>query len=116
MQSSTDTTRQPTLAQNIAGEDLVVGEFIAILNDTCEYPSFLWDRCAVTLPASEPVRVRFASSRAGKPIKIAAVCLPFVYGKSPDGTLEIIDLRRSQVVRLDQSCALEIRNQLRRKK
>jgi hypothetical protein len=116
MQTSTDTTRQPTLAQNIAGEDLVVGEYIAILNDTYEYPSFLWDRCAVTLPASEPVRVRYASSRAGKPIKIAAICLPFVYGKNPDGAMEIIDLRRAQIVRLDQACARDIRDQLRSKK
>lgn len=98
----------PTLAQGVAGEDLKVGEFISLLWTTSQYLSYLWDQGTRLLSPDEVVRVRYIPSSTGHPHKVVGVCLPFVYVKSSNDQIEVIDLRLSQVVRLDQDCAKEV--------
>ncbi|TWT72866.1 hypothetical protein [Allorhodopirellula solitaria] len=92
-----------TVAARIAGEDIAAGDYVTILSETLEIPSFLWNCSEFSLPPDEPVRSRFLSRASGNPNKVVAVCLPFVYVKSPAGTLSAFDTRRQELVRLDRT-------------
>lgn len=89
-----------TVAARIAGEDIKRGDYVTVLNETFELPSFLWCCTNSTLPPDEPVRSRYMSREAGQPFKVITVCLPFVYAKRPTGNLYTFDTRRHQLVRL----------------
>ena len=109
MRTTSEPLMQPSLAQCVAGEDLQIGEYITCLTTTGEYLSCLWDTCGHTLPPDEVVRVRYIPPRAGQPLKIVGICLPFVYVQGAKiKTVEVLDLRMTQVVRLDRECAKEI--------
>ncbi len=99
---------QPSLAQCVAGEDLQLGEFISILTTTTEFLSHLWDHCDRSLAPEDVVRVRYIPARAGQPLKIVAICLPFVYVQGVNKKVEVLDLRLTQVVRLNRECAKEV--------
>jgi hypothetical protein len=90
------------VSARVAGEDLQPGDYISILAEIIELPSFLW--CCPDSPLSpdEPVRIRLIPDEAGQPLKVFAVCLPFVYAKQPAGETATLDTRRQQLVRLDR--------------
>jgi hypothetical protein len=94
-----------TAAARVAGEDLDCGDYISLLNETVGLPSFLWNSCGATLPAHELVRLTMIPANAGQPLKVIAVCLPFVYTKTPGGEVATIDTRRTQLVRLNRQSA-----------
>jgi hypothetical protein len=104
---------ETTTAATVAGEDLACGDYVSLLNETVEFPSFLWNCCDSTLSPHELVRLKVIPSRAGQPLKVMAICLPFVYTKTPAGEMTTLDIRRVQLVRLDRSCAKSIWKQLR---
>jgi hypothetical protein len=101
MKTKTQPKSHTTVAARIAGEDIKRGDYVTVLNDIFELPSFLWCCSSSTLPPDEPVRSRYMAREAGQPFKVIAVCLPFVYAKRPPGKLHTIDTRRQQLVRLD---------------
>lgn len=92
--------QQTLLSAMVAPEDLGCGDFVAVLHEIVELPSFYW-RDSAPAERHEPVRMRVLPSASGTPLKIKAICLPFVFVKSPLGQGETIDIRRSQLVRLD---------------
>ncbi|MEM8678667.1 MAG: hypothetical protein AAGF97_04835 [Planctomycetota bacterium] len=92
------------VAATISGEDLVPGDFVAVLRRSYEFPSFLWDGCGTTLRPEETVRLQFIPEEAGKPLKVTVVCLPFVYVERADRELKVLDTRQVQLVRLDAKC------------
>jgi hypothetical protein len=96
---------QPTLAETVQAEDLACGDYVALLSETVEFPSFFWDCCGAALSPHELVRLKIVPAGAGIPLKVLAICLPFVYAKTPSGTIQIIDLRKAQLIRLDRDCA-----------
>ena len=49
---------EPTAAATVAGEDLACGDYVALLNETVDFPSFLWDACGASLSPHELVRLR----------------------------------------------------------
>lgn len=102
------TQLETTVAATVAGEDVSCGDFVALLNVTCEIPSYFWNACDSLLPPSELVRLRIFPSDAGVPLKVLAVCLPFVYAKTARGETKTIDLRRTQIVRLDRASAKQV--------
>lgn len=100
-QSSAEPT---TMAATAAPEDLKRGDYVSILNEVVEFPTCCW----LELPmraAEEPVRVRFMSLDAGVPLKVQAVCLPFVFVRHPNGRLETLDVRRLQLARVGRGYA-----------
>ncbi|QDT04977.1 hypothetical protein K227x_33750 [Rubripirellula lacrimiformis] len=105
-----------TVAARIAGEDIAKGDYITILSEIIEVPSFLWDCASVSLPIDEPVRTRYLPRAAGKPHKVVAVCLPFVYAKRPKGKLIAFDTRQQQLVRLDRRNGRSLWKQMRKAK
>jgi len=105
MKVATQTELKTTVAARIAGEDIACGDFVAVMNEIVEFPSFLWSCTSVSLAPDEPVRIRYVPSEAGQPYKVIGVCLPFVYAKTHRGRVVVIDTRQRQLVRLDQDCA-----------
>jgi hypothetical protein len=102
-----------TLAASVAPEDLKLGEYVAILNEVIELPSFLWlDSPATT--REEPVRIRRIPPSSGVPYKVKAICLPFVFVKDPNGRAETIDVRRAQLARLNDHYAEVVWRSLRK--
>ncbi|MEO2048596.1 MAG: hypothetical protein ABGX16_18735 [Pirellulales bacterium] len=103
--TSTEVSPEITLASTVAPEDLQLGDFVTLLNIICELPSYLWCADATTLPIDEPVRIRLIPAGAGKPLKVQAICLPFVLVKKPSGKQRTLDLRQCRLARLDRSFA-----------
>jgi len=116
MKTSTETRSKTvtTVAARIAGEDIAKGDFVTILSEIIEAPSFLWNCSSVSLPPDEPVRTRYLPRAAGEPHKVVAVCLPFVYAKRPRGTLIAFDTRQQQLVRLDRDNGRSLWKQMRK--
>lgn len=90
-----------TLATRLAPEDIRPKDFVAVLNQVYELPSFLWSCSSTLLSNDEPVRLCLMSRDPGKPFKVRAVCLPFVYAVDSGGKQVAFDVRQHQLVRLD---------------
>lgn len=105
----------PTLAATVAGEDLNCGDYVALLNETICLPGYLANffGCGEGgFAPQESIRYQSIPENAGQPLKVIAICLPFVYGTTASGGTVIIDIRRFQVVRLDRDCAKTIWKQI----
>ncbi len=113
MKTQTVSQLEPRAAATVAGEDLACGDYVALLNETIDCPSFLWNACDASLSPYELVRLKMIPSNAGHPLRVIAICLPFVYAKTPGGETATIDTRRTQLVRLDRKCAKVIWRELR---
>lgn len=103
----------PTLAKTLAPEELRVGEHVAVLNEVVEFASFCWSADPALLPPSEPVRIKVRTQEPGTPLRVRAVCLPFVLVKLPCGRARTLDVRGCQLVRLDQDFAKAVKQACR---
>lgn len=92
------------LAVVVAPEDVRRGDFVAVLSETIEVPSFFWND---TLPCArgELVRVRRVPTEDRAPLKVKAVCLPFVFVKQWNGQYQTLDVRLVRLVRLERPYA-----------
>lgn len=99
------TAAQPTLAQRVAGEDLARGDFVAVLHEAVEFPSFFWECDAYARPPHETVVVRVRPQDAGRPLRVLDACLPFVFVEQPCGGCRTLDIRLLELVRLDRKYA-----------
>jgi hypothetical protein len=107
-QKQTDQRSMPpraTLASTVAPEDLQTGDFVTLLHFVCELPSYLWCADATTMPIDEPVRIQLIPASAGQPLKVQAICLPFVLVKRPSGKQRTLDVRQCRLARLDPTYA-----------
>ena len=111
MPTRTSTTDCTALAATFAPEDLRCGEYVAVLNEVFEVPPWLW--CDAPFSSEEPVRVKYCASDAGMPLKVKAICLPFVFAKAADGGRQTVDVRQVQLVRLDCGYARTVWKALR---
>lgn len=94
-----------TLAKALAPEDILVGDYVMVLQTVSELPSCLWAADAVTLSVDEPVRIHYLPSPVGLPLRVDAVCLPFVLVKRAVGNGEILDIRQCRLARVDRQFA-----------
>ena len=104
MTTNFSTTDKTSLAASVAPEDLRCGDFVAVLNEILECPSFFWCDLVGSAP-DQLVRLRTCASEGGTPLKIKAICLPFVFLKSPDGFSQTVDVRQVELVRLNKRYA-----------
>jgi hypothetical protein len=88
-----------SLAKALAPEDVRAGDFVAVLDEICELPSFWWDDCG-TSAREEVVRIRYLPEGDAAPMKVRGVCLPYVLVKLPWGAKRTLDVRRSRLARL----------------
>lgn len=103
------------VAATVSGEDLACGDYVALLTETVDVPSYLWDRCETPLSPHEMVTLKLIPEDAGQPLKVVAACLPFVYAQTPNLETVTVDTRRAHLVRLDRKCAKVIWKKLRSK-
>ncbi len=107
---------QLVCCKTVSPEDLAVGDFIAITRSLIESPSFLWC-CDATLQKREDlVRLWLMPTDIQPPLKVCAVCLPFVLTKSVDRRSRLVDLRKVQIVRVDPKFGRRVRKQYRKLK
>lgn len=96
-----------TLAKPLAPEEIGTGDFITLLHEYFEMPSYYWCSDSALAARDEVVRVRYLpSAHAGTPFRVRSICLPFVLLKHPNGEERPIDLRKYRVARLSASYAL----------
>lgn len=101
----------PSLARTLAPEEVRVGDFVAVLHEIVEFPSWYWDLGA--LPPHEPVRVAKTPEHGGVPLAVEAVCLPFVLVKSPCGAHRTLDVRANRLARVDADFAAAVKRVVR---
>ncbi|WP_153558073.1 hypothetical protein [Roseimaritima sediminicola] len=114
MATTTGTEFETRVAARVAGEDIRRGDFVTVLNEIVELPSFLWSCSGASFAPDEPVRMRLMPGEAGQPFKVIEVCLPFVYAERPKGGTEIFDTRQKQLVRLDGDSGRAVWQRLRK--
>ncbi len=104
-------------ADRVHAEDLSIGDDVAVFAVTLEFVSFLWCPADLSLlPPSEPVRIALRPYTEHEPLKVRAICLPFLLCERPEGKHIVHDVRRVELVRLSASFAKRVRSALRRDK
>jgi hypothetical protein len=106
---------QTSLAATVAPEDLRCGDFVAILSEIDEWPSFFWCCDSGMWPRDEPVRLRRLGAGDASPLKIQSICLPFVFVKTSANTYRTLDVRLCQLARLSPVYAKKVLKKLRKK-
>lgn len=94
-----------TLAKSLAPEDVRVGDYVTPLHETYDYPSFLWCCDAELTNRAETVPIRYVAQGSGVPLKVKAICLPFVLVTRPTGGTYALDVRCQQLAKLDAGYA-----------
>jgi hypothetical protein len=101
--SAAQAAAEASLARALAPEDVRPGDFVAVLYEVVEYPSWFWCADEFRLPRDELTRVRFTPYDDATPLRVQAVCLPFVLVREPCGRERTLDVRRRQLARLDKN-------------
>ncbi len=101
-----------SIAALVAPEDLRCGDFVAVLSEIVELPTFLWSE-TLSGEREELVRVRRLPTDDRAPLKVKAICLPFVFVKLPSGRFQTLDVRLAKLVRLERSYAKAVWKALR---
>ena len=96
---------QATLARPLAPEDVRRGDYVVLLYEIIEYPSWYWCDDATFAAREEVVRICHTPRDEPTPLKVRSACLPFVLVAQPCGRQRSLDLRRCRVARLDKRFA-----------
>ena len=104
------------IAKPLAPEDIRAGDYVAPLHVIYEIPSFLWCGDSASLPPHVPVQISLLPQRGGIPLKVKAICLPYVFVESPRRKPQVLDVRRCRLARLDQSYGKMVWRALRKKR
>ncbi|MHB8902664.1 MAG: hypothetical protein ACYC6Y_28220 [Thermoguttaceae bacterium] len=115
MKTPVTTTCVTRVGRCVAPEDLKRGDLVSLLTEVLELPSFLWCQDSQLLAPNEPVRMPWCPDDAGTPLKVKAICLPFVFAKAPGGDGRILDVRRCQLVRLSSDYARSVWKSLKKR-
>ncbi|TWU29279.1 hypothetical protein [Bythopirellula polymerisocia] len=94
-----------SLAKPLAPEEIRAGDYVSLLHVFYDVPSFFWCSDAVTQRREELVRLCYIPESGGVPLKVKAVCLPFVLVKHPMGGKRTLDVRKVRLARLDREYA-----------
>lgn len=109
MKTDTTINSECSLARPLGAEDIRRGQYVSVLDEFQEWPSFLWNSFGEeATPQNSLVRVRVKPAGAGIPLKVRALCLPFVHVQTPDRQSEILDLRKVQLVLLAEDYAKSV--------
>jgi hypothetical protein len=100
------------LAKALAPEEIRRGDFVTLLYVINEWPTWYWDDDLQS--RQEPVQVRMTPQDEPRPLKVLAVCLPFVLVKPPRGREQTLDVRTCRLARLDRRFAKAARRAYRK--
>ncbi len=107
---------QASLARALAPEEIRPGDHVAVLYEIMEFPSWYWCDDSALVNREEVVRIRYVPREDAVPLKVRAVCLPFVLAKYPRDGERTLDVRRCRVARLDRAYAKAARKAYRKSK
>lgn len=96
-----------TTAASVAPEDVRRGDYVAVLCEMIEVPSFLWNDC-LHGERGTLVRLSHLPTENRVPLKVKAICLPYVFVKSPNGQFQTLDVRLAKLVRLERRYAKKV--------
>jgi hypothetical protein len=96
-----------TLVKPLAPEELHRDQYVTVLDEIAEVPSFYWCADAALLPPGQAVRIRLLSDWGGLPLRVRRVCLPFVLVKQPCGARRTLDVRKCRLAKLGKPYARE---------
>lgn len=82
-----------------------MGDFVSLLHVFYVFPSFFWCCDEFSRSREETVRITYLPDAGGVPLKVKAVCLPFVLVKHPTGGKRTLDVRKVRLARLDKKYA-----------
>ncbi|WP_437229698.1 hypothetical protein SH661x_001578 [Planctomicrobium sp. SH661] len=102
MKSSVTTTCEITLARPLAPEEVRCGQYVTILDEIVEWPSFMWCNAEAAGRPQDLIRMKIKSSEGGIPLRVKSICLPFVSVQTHLQQIQVLDLRRVQLVRLSR--------------
>jgi hypothetical protein len=105
-----------TLAASVAPEDLLLGDYVATLSVIHEFPSFFWCCDSELSAREEVVRIQRTGGDEGTPLKIKAICLPFVLVKDTTGKHRTLDIRLCRLARLSPEYARRVWKALKQKR
>ena len=103
------------LAARVAPEDLRRGDFVAVLSEIVQIPSFLWS-ATLSCAQDELIRLHMLPTEDRVPLKIKSICLPYIFVKQPGGEFQTLDVRLASLARLEKSYANTVWKSLRRPK
>jgi hypothetical protein len=95
--------KQMDVARSLAPEDLKVGEYVAITAVIHEV--YLCAQLERGYGPYEPVRLVCTECSDGAPLKVLAVCIPFVLVADGHGQRRPLDIRRLRLARLPRDYA-----------
>ena len=113
-ESSDAAARLATLAHSLAPEDIAPGDDVSVLHEVFEYPSWYWCDEAFSASREQVVRVAYTPREDATPLKVRAVCLPFVLVQQPCGRSHTLDVRTNRLARLDRAYARAARKAYKR--
>src|SRR5262245_8588984 len=115
MESVVSSNDELAVAASVAPEDLRCGDYVAVLSVIHEYPSFFWCGDSGMSAREDPVRVESLDTENVAPLKIKAICLPFVFVKDAMGKHRTLDVRLCRLARLSAEYARKVRKAVRQK-
>lgn len=101
--STVASTTRSSLA--VAPEDIQVGDYLGVLQSSCQFPPFLWSDEFRTGGLDECVRVTYLPHNGGVPLKVKSISLPFILVRTPKGRADTLDVRQCRLAKLDRSYA-----------
>ncbi|MCC6492190.1 MAG: hypothetical protein IT424_04130 [Pirellulales bacterium] len=105
--------RAPSLARSLAPEEIRRGDFVALLYEVSEWPSWFW--CDDGLHGrEEPVRILHLPHEEPQPLRVCESCLPLVLVKAPSGEMRTLDVRKCRLARLGRRYGRRAWNAYRR--
>lgn len=93
-------SNETVLARPLAPEEIRRGQYVTLLDEIVELPSFLWTLPGDDLKPNELVRMKIKSGEGGIPLRVKSICLPFISVQTPQQETRVLDLRKVQLVRL----------------
>ena len=85
-----------TTTKILAPEDIHDGQFVSLLDEIGEHISCFFPSDA-TLDGPAPRRVRWLPDEGELPMRVIAVCLPFVLVERADGQNRVLDVRHHRL-------------------
>ena len=105
---------QLKVSRKLHPEDIAIGDNVAISEVAYQYASFMWFGVdSSVLPPHDVVQLTFYPYDSHEPLIVRSVCLPFVLCEQVNARHVVLDLRRTQLVRLDESFATTVRKALK---
>ncbi len=94
-----------SVSRSLAPEDIRVGTYVAVLHEIYEYIPHLACADDASWRAPEVQRVRWLPNDESGPMKVKAVCLPFVFVKLPGGGRRMLDVREKLLAEVSEDFA-----------